>query len=160
MEHYAHLALAYGLACWLPPFSKMNGRRRFLWALLANLCDLIDYYILAPMISPTGLIPALLPNTWPWRHRSFTHTIWFALALALLVRAFLPRWRDSLSFLALTLASHYVPDMLTAPVPLFMPFCPPLGPFPPAKHIAGHTALFVGAVLTVLKLRVRRDEES
>ena len=157
MEHYAHLVLAYGLTCWLPPFSKMDGRKRFLWALLANTCDLIDYYVLMPMISPTGLIPGLLPNTWPWRHRSFTHTIWFAIALSLLVRAFLPRWRDSLSFLALTLVSHYIPDLITAPMPLFMPLYPPLGPFLPLGHIVGHVALLVGAVLIVLK--VRRDEK-
>ena len=151
MEHYAHLALAYGLACWLPPFREMREHKRFLWALAANTCDIIDYYILKPMINPGGFIPALLPHSWPWAHRSFTHTIWFAIALALIARAFLPKWHDSLSFLVLELLSHYIPDIFTAKMPLFMPLLPPIGPIKPFNRAINHIGLSIGVLLALVR---------
>ncbi|HDJ26165.1 MAG TPA: hypothetical protein ENF34_02495 [Candidatus Bathyarchaeota archaeon] len=122
VEHYAHFILALGLVAWLRPLRGLPWHKKVLWALAANLPDMIDFYVLMPLASWTGLIP----SSWPWSHRSFAHTLWFPISTSLLLFLLTRNWRYGASLLALQLLAHLLPDALSSPTPIFMPLIPPI----------------------------------
>ena len=122
MEHYAHFILALGMIAWLKPLRGLPWHKKVLWAIAANLPDMVDYYVLMPVISLTGL----LPNSWPWSHRSFAHTLWFSISASLLLAALTRSWRSGASLLVLQVLAHLLPDALSSPTPLLMPLIPPV----------------------------------